>query len=49
MKVDKMVILHHLFVESSLVAPAYFDDFITKKIDPFDEKQEEKVVPKVEA
>ena len=48
-KVDKMVILHHLFVESSLVAPAYFDDFITKKIDPFDEKQEEKVVPKVEA
>ena len=37
-RVDKMVMLHHLFVESKQVLPSYFEDFIEKKVDRFDEK-----------
>ena len=35
--VDKMVLLHHLFIESKKVLPCYFKDFIEKNIDPFDQ------------
>ena len=47
--VDKMVLLHHLFIESKKVLPVYFKDFTEKNIDPFDEKKEEKIVPKTDA
>ena len=33
--VDKMVLLHHLFIESKKVMPCYFKDFTEKNIDPF--------------
>ena len=36
--VDKMVLLHHLFIESKKVMPCYFKDFTEKNIDPFDQK-----------
>ena len=39
-RVDKMVILHHLFVESKHVLPTYFEDFIEKRVDRFDGKQQ---------
>ena len=36
--VDKMVLLHHLFVESKMVLPCYFEHFTEKNIDPFDQE-----------
>ena len=44
-----MVFLHYLFVEQARVDMSYFDDFIEKRVDPFDETQQEKVLPKITA
>ena len=46
---DKFVLLHYLFVESMQVDPSYFKDFTVKNVNPYDEKKEEKVVPKTDA
>ena len=48
-RVDKMVILHHLFVESKHVLPTYFEDFIEKRIDHFDGKHKEQIIAKIDA
>ena len=48
-KVDKMVLLHHLFIESKKVLPVYFQDFIEENIDPFVENKQKKIVPKMDA
>ena len=44
---DKMHFLHHLFCQNKQVEPSYFDEFVQKVVDPFDEKKKEKMVPKI--